>query len=75
VRIGKKRVRVPVVTLGACGDGAASCSICGSPAKKATLEGVVMKGFVQNIEGFAVKNDEFRRVLYTATSSMPAVFR
>jgi mannose-6-phosphate isomerase-like protein (cupin superfamily) len=25
-----------------------------------------MKGFVQNIEDIAVKNDEFRRVLYTA---------
>ncbi len=25
-----------------------------------------MKGFVQNIEGLAVKNDDFRRVLYTA---------
>lgn len=25
-----------------------------------------MKGFVKNIEGLAVKNDEFRRVLYTA---------
>lgn len=25
-----------------------------------------MKGFVQNIEGIAVNNDEFRRVLYTA---------
>jgi mannose-6-phosphate isomerase-like protein (cupin superfamily) len=25
-----------------------------------------MKGFVQDIEGLAVKNDEFRRVLYTA---------
>ena len=25
-----------------------------------------MKGFVQNIEGIAVKNEEFRRVLYTA---------
>lgn len=25
-----------------------------------------MKGFVQNIEGLAVKNEEFRRVLYTA---------
>ena len=24
-----------------------------------------MKGFVQDIEGFAVKNSEFRRVLYT----------
>jgi hypothetical protein len=25
-----------------------------------------MKGFVQDIEGLAVKNSEFRRVLYTA---------
>jgi hypothetical protein len=25
-----------------------------------------MKGFVQDIEGLAAKNDEFRRVLYTA---------
>ncbi len=25
-----------------------------------------MKGFVQDIESLAVKNDEFRRVLYTA---------
>jgi mannose-6-phosphate isomerase-like protein (cupin superfamily) len=25
-----------------------------------------MKGYVQNIEGIAVRNDEFRRVLYTA---------
>ena len=28
-----------------------------------------MKGFVQDIEGLAVKNDEFRRVLYTAKQS------
>ena len=28
--------------------------------------GVVMKGFVQNIESLATKNNEFRRVLYTA---------
>ena len=28
--------------------------------------GVVMNGFVQNIEGITVKNEEFRRVLYTA---------
>ncbi len=27
-----------------------------------------MKGFVQNIEGITVKNEEFRRVLYTAKS-------
>ncbi|HEX7418423.1 MAG TPA: cupin domain-containing protein, partial [Thermoanaerobaculia bacterium] len=25
-----------------------------------------MKGFVQDIEGLAVQNDDFRRVLYTA---------
>ena len=29
-------------------------------------KGVVMKGFVQDIESLAIKNDEFRRVLYTA---------
>jgi mannose-6-phosphate isomerase-like protein (cupin superfamily) len=28
--------------------------------------GAVMKGFVKDIEGLAVKNDDFRRVLYTA---------
>lgn len=27
---------------------------------------VAMKGFVQDIEGLAVRNDDFRRVLYTA---------
>src|SRR5664280_1918494 len=31
-----------------------------------TSEGVAMKVFVQNIEGLTVKNEEFRRVLYTA---------
>ena len=31
-----------------------------------TERGVVMKGFVQDIEGLAVKNNEFRQVLYTA---------
>jgi mannose-6-phosphate isomerase-like protein (cupin superfamily) len=29
-------------------------------------KGVVMKGFVQDIEGLAIKNDKFRQVLYTA---------
>ena len=28
--------------------------------------GIAMKGFVQDIEGITVKNEEFRRVLYTA---------
>lgn len=27
-----------------------------------------MKGFVQDIEGISIKNEEFRRVLYTATN-------
>ena len=31
-----------------------------------TSGGVAMKGYVQNIEGIAVKNEEFRRVVYTA---------
>jgi mannose-6-phosphate isomerase-like protein (cupin superfamily) len=30
-------------------------------------KGVAMKGFVQDIEGLTIKNDEFRRVVYTAT--------
>jgi len=30
--------------------------------------GVAMKGFVQDIEGLAIHNDEFRKVLYTAKS-------
>jgi mannose-6-phosphate isomerase-like protein (cupin superfamily) len=30
------------------------------------IKGVIMKGFVQDIAGIALKNDEFRRVLYTA---------
>jgi mannose-6-phosphate isomerase-like protein (cupin superfamily) len=33
---------------------------------KSSTGGVPMKGFVQNIESIAVKNEEFRRVLYTA---------
>ena len=28
-----------------------------------------MKGFVQDIEGLAVKNGEFRRVVYTASTA------
>ena len=32
-----------------------------------------MKGFVQDIEGLAVKNTEFRRVLYTAKHSQIVV--
>jgi mannose-6-phosphate isomerase-like protein (cupin superfamily) len=33
---------------------------------KTNEEGVMMKGFVQDIEALAIKNNEFRRVLYTA---------
>ena len=37
-----------------------------SRADGANERGVVMKGFVQDIEGITLKNDDFRRVLYTA---------
>jgi len=33
---------------------------------KPRKKGVVMKGYVQNIENLAVRNDKFRQVLYTA---------
>src|SRR5450759_2032102 len=33
---------------------------------KSSTGGVAMKGFVQDIEDLAIKNEEFRRVLYTA---------
>src|SRR5512141_132332 len=33
---------------------------------KSLTEGVTMKGYVQNIESVAVKNEDFRLVLYTA---------
>jgi len=33
---------------------------------KSSTGGVAMKGYVQNIEDITVKNEEFRRVLYTA---------
>src|SRR5450759_940505 len=33
---------------------------------KSSTGGVTMKGYVQNIEGIAVKNEDFRQVLYTA---------
>src|SRR5512141_1935045 len=36
------------------------------PQKQTNCEGTAMKGFVKDIEGLAVKNKEFRRVLYTA---------
>jgi mannose-6-phosphate isomerase-like protein (cupin superfamily) len=31
--------------------------------------GVIMKGYVQDIESLAIKNNDFRRVLYTAKNS------
>ena len=34
--------------------------------QKLNEKGVTMKGYVQNIESLAVKNNDFRRVLYTA---------
>src|ERR1039458_6112802 len=35
-------------------------------SNRQNCEGIAMKGFVKDIEGLAVKNEEFRRVLYTA---------
>jgi mannose-6-phosphate isomerase-like protein (cupin superfamily) len=37
-----------------------------SPSQTMTGGGVIMKGFVQDIESLAIKNSEFRKVLYTA---------
>jgi mannose-6-phosphate isomerase-like protein (cupin superfamily) len=31
-----------------------------------SIRGVIVKGFVQNIENVAVKNEDFRQILYTA---------
>ena len=42
-------------------------------AKVLKQRGVVMKGYVQDIEAIAVENDEFRRVLYTAKHSQLVV--
>jgi len=36
------------------------------PMRQSNKEGIIMKGFVQDIEDLAVKNDDFRRVIYTA---------
>ncbi|WP_340124162.1 cupin domain-containing protein [Methylobacter svalbardensis] len=36
------------------------------PMGQSNKEGIIMKGFVQDIEDLAIKNDEFRRVIYTA---------
>ncbi len=36
------------------------------PNQSMKEKGVIMKGFVQDIESLAIKNTEFRRVLYTA---------
>jgi mannose-6-phosphate isomerase-like protein (cupin superfamily) len=36
------------------------------PMGQSHKEGIIMKGFVQDIEDLAVKNEEFRRVIYTA---------
>lgn len=37
-----------------------------APMGQTNEGGVAMKGYVQDIEGITVKNEEFRRVLYTA---------
>jgi mannose-6-phosphate isomerase-like protein (cupin superfamily) len=40
--------------------------LTGTESAEARNEGVAMHGFVKDIESLAVKNDEFRQVLYTA---------
>jgi mannose-6-phosphate isomerase-like protein (cupin superfamily) len=36
------------------------------PIGQSHKEGIIMKGFVQDIEDLAIKNDDFRQVIYTA---------
>ena len=48
--------------LGATSDIVARCIT----VRNGREQGIAMKGLVQNIEGLAVKNNEFRRVLFTA---------
>jgi len=54
------------ILLTACSraDGASDKS--NAPVGQINERGVVMKGFVQDIEGITLKNNDFRRVLYTA---------
>ena len=53
-----------VLTARSYADGASTKS--NAPVGQVNERGVVMKGFVKDIEGIAVKNNQFRRVLYTA---------
>jgi len=53
-----------VLTACSYADGASGKS--NAPMGQANERGVVMKGFVQDIGDLAIKNDDFRRVLYTA---------
>ena len=50
----------------ACGSADGASGKSGAPTGQANEGGIVMKGYVQNIEDITVKNVEFRRVLYTA---------
>jgi mannose-6-phosphate isomerase-like protein (cupin superfamily) len=54
------------LVLTACSYADRESSKSNAPVGQANEGGVAMKGFVKDIEGLAVKNDEFRRVLYTA---------
>ena len=53
-----------VLTACSYADGASGKS--NAPMGQTNEGGVAMKGYVQDIEGITVKNEEFRRVLYTA---------
>ena len=63
----KKIAVVASVVLMLMGGGMAGAQ--GTSPVVQNKKGVVMKGYVQDIESLAIKNDDFRQVLYTANSS------
>jgi mannose-6-phosphate isomerase-like protein (cupin superfamily) len=56
-----------VLTGRSYADGASGKS--NGPVGQTNEGGIIMKGFVKNIEDIAIKNKEFRQVLYTAKNS------
>ena len=50
-------------------DGASDKMASNAPVGQMNEKGVTMKGYVQNIEELTVKNEDFRRVLYTTKQS------
>ena len=54
---------------GSYADGAFDKMASNAPVGQPNNKGVTMKGYVQNIEELTVKNNDFRRVLYTSKQS------